>query len=62
VRVRAEVERWRETIAEWAEGYHELDDLDLDEEDLDEEDLDEQDLDGENLDQGETGGAADRDA
>ena len=33
-RVRAEVERWRETIAEWAEGYHEMDDLDLDEEDF----------------------------
>jgi len=31
-RVRAEVERWRIQIAEWAEGYHELDDLDPDEE------------------------------
>lgn len=29
-RVRAEVERWRIQIAEWAEGYHELDDLDPD--------------------------------
>ena len=26
-RVRAEVERWRVQLAEWAEGYHELDDL-----------------------------------
>lgn len=33
-RVRAEVERWRIQIAEWAEGYHELDDLDLEEEEF----------------------------
>ena len=33
-RVRAEVERWRILIAEWAEGYHELDDFDPDEDDL----------------------------
>ena len=26
-RVQAEVERWRIQIAEWAEGYHELEDL-----------------------------------
>ena len=34
-RVRAEVERWRILIAEWAEGYHELDDIDPDNEELD---------------------------
>ena len=34
VRVRAEVERWRILIAEWAEGYHEFEDFDPDEEDL----------------------------
>ncbi len=33
-RVRAEVERWRIQIAEWAEGYHEFDDLDPDYDDL----------------------------
>ncbi|MGK0153386.1 MAG: argininosuccinate lyase [Neolewinella sp.] len=33
-RVRAEVERWRIQIAEWAEGYHELDDLDPEEEEF----------------------------
>jgi argininosuccinate lyase len=33
-RVRAEVERWRILIAEWAEGYHELDDFNPDEEEL----------------------------
>lgn len=33
-RVRAEVERWRILIAEWAEGYHEFDDLDPDVDDL----------------------------
>ena len=32
-RVRAEVERWRIQIAEWAEGYHELDDLTPDDDD-----------------------------
>jgi len=32
-RVRAEVERWRIMIAEWAEGYHDGDDLDVDMED-----------------------------
>ena len=35
-RVRAEVERWRIQIAEWAEGYHELEDL-TSAEDLDDE-------------------------
>ncbi|MEC9048325.1 MAG: argininosuccinate lyase [Planctomycetota bacterium] len=35
-RVRAEVKRWRIQIAEWAEGYHELEDLTL-AEDLDDE-------------------------
>lgn len=34
-RVRAEVERWRIMIAEWAEGYHELDEFDPDADDLD---------------------------
>lgn len=34
-RVRAEVERWRIQIAEWAEGYHELDEFDPDADDLD---------------------------
>jgi len=32
-RVRAEVERWRILIAEWAEGYHGFEDFDLDEDD-----------------------------
>lgn len=32
-RVRAEVERWRILMAEWAEGYHEFDDFDPDQDD-----------------------------
>ena len=32
-RVRAEVERWRIMIAEWAEGYHDFEDLNLDDDD-----------------------------